>query len=226
MEVLDRLESRISSLLGELQKLREENSQLGASAGLITQMREENRLLNEKNSLLSEENKQLAEELKKEQKLHSEIDRRIEALLASISMESTGADSTGSDQDTDNAGLYITEEASANYADNADNTVLSETVEIAGDAGLMGVDSAETAGITENTGQENTFQLGTNLYGAGTVDAGDYVQELSDAGTVGSKVGMEYKHAGNEDGIPNNSLEDTVKNTDNDTAPGSWGYSH
>ncbi len=70
MELLDLLERRVAGLLQEMQTLREENRQLSASTGLITQMREENRLLNE--------------ELQKERALRDEIDRRIEALLAGI----------------------------------------------------------------------------------------------------------------------------------------------
>jgi hypothetical protein len=70
MELLELLERRVAGLLQELRTLREENGQLHASTGLITQMREENRLL--------------SEELKKERLLRDEIDRRIEALLAGM----------------------------------------------------------------------------------------------------------------------------------------------
>ena len=70
MELLDLLERRVAGLLQELQALRAENMQLSASTGLITQMREENRLL--------------SEELQKERALRDEIDRRIETLLAGI----------------------------------------------------------------------------------------------------------------------------------------------
>ena len=76
MELLDRLELRVTGLLQEIQALRDENMQLHASRDLISQMREENRLLNE--------------ELQKEQALRNEIDRRIGALLTDISADARG----------------------------------------------------------------------------------------------------------------------------------------
>ena len=79
MELLDRLERRVSDLLQQLQALKAENVQLSASVGLITQMREENRLL--------------LEELQKQKDLREEIDMRIEALLEGIGMETSEPES-------------------------------------------------------------------------------------------------------------------------------------
>lgn len=71
MELLDLLERRVGDLLRQIQDLREENARLCASAEIIAQMREENRIL--------------SEALDKERELRSEIDRRIDRLLAGIS---------------------------------------------------------------------------------------------------------------------------------------------
>ena len=71
MELLDLLERRVGDLLQQIQDLRKENAQLCASAEIIAQMREENRLL--------------TEALDKERALRGEIDSRIDKLLAGIS---------------------------------------------------------------------------------------------------------------------------------------------
>lgn len=70
MELLDLLERRVGELLRQIETLRSENAELAASSGLITQMREENRIL--------------SEELQKERALRAEIDSRIESLLAGL----------------------------------------------------------------------------------------------------------------------------------------------
>lgn len=79
MELLDLLERRVGELLRQIEALREENAELVAASGLITQMREENRIL--------------SEELQKERTLRAEIDSRIEALLAGLGSVTTGTDS-------------------------------------------------------------------------------------------------------------------------------------
>lgn len=70
MELLDLLERRVGDLLQQIQDLREENARLCASTEAIAQMREENRIL--------------AEALDKERALRSQIDARIDRLLAGI----------------------------------------------------------------------------------------------------------------------------------------------
>ncbi|MDR2727012.1 MAG: cell division protein ZapB [Deltaproteobacteria bacterium] len=81
MELLDRLERRIGDLLQHNQDLRKENAQLHASAEIIAQMREENRLL--------------TEALHKERALRGEIDHRIDRLLAGISEHEQASASSG-----------------------------------------------------------------------------------------------------------------------------------
>jgi len=78
MELLDLLERRVGELLRQIETLRDENAQLAASSGLITQMREENRIL--------------SEELQKERALRAEIDSRIETLLAGLGSGLAGTD--------------------------------------------------------------------------------------------------------------------------------------
>ena len=71
MELLDLLERRVGDLLQQNRDLREENARFRASSEIIAQMNEENR--------------NLTEALDKERALRSEIDRRIDRLLAGIS---------------------------------------------------------------------------------------------------------------------------------------------
>ena len=70
MELLDRLERRIGDLLQQNQNLRKENARHCASAEIIAQIQEENRIL--------------TEALDKERALRGEIDSRIDRLLAEI----------------------------------------------------------------------------------------------------------------------------------------------
>ena len=88
MELLDLLERRVGDLLQQIQDLREENARLCASTEVIAQMREENRIL--------------GEALDKERALRSQIDARIDRLLAGIN-EHEQASTRSAPEGTDGA---------------------------------------------------------------------------------------------------------------------------